>query len=129
MPFQCQVLLCPPGRDCLHSCEIRRSPQPKLWKITLSQPWQPEQEPQSERQPQSQQFPWSWQRISPLLTPSQPLSLPFLNFSAVDVLLLLMYTLLFLPPMSFSRCQLLILISPPPPPFSCPGVLVDDLGM
>ncbi|KAA8594184.1 hypothetical protein FQN60_005018 [Etheostoma spectabile] len=73
-------------RDCLHSCEIRRSPQPKLWKITLPQPWQSEQEPQSQRQPQSQQFPGPWQRIAPLLASSQPLSIPFLNLSTTDVL-------------------------------------------
>lgn len=50
-PLQCQVLLCPPGRDRLHSCEIRRSPQPELRKIPLQKPWQPKQEPQSQRQP------------------------------------------------------------------------------
>lgn len=86
LSFQCQVLLCLPGRDCLHSCEIRRSPQPKLWKITLPKPWQPEQEPQSQRQPQPEQFPWPWQRITTLLASSQPLSLPFLNLSTTDVL-------------------------------------------
>lgn len=86
LSFQCQVLLCPPGRDRLHSCEIRWSPQPKLWKITLQKPWQPEQEPQSQRQPQSQQFSGPRQRISPLLASSQPLSLPFLNLSTTDVL-------------------------------------------
>ena len=86
LSFQCQVLLCPPGRDCLHSCEIRRSPQPELRKITLPQPRQPEQKPQSQRQPQSQQFPRPRPRIAPLLASSQPLSLPFLNLSTTDVL-------------------------------------------
>lgn len=100
--FQCQVLLCPPGRDRLHSCEIRRSPQPELRKIPLQKPWQQKPEPQSQRQPQSQQFPWPRQRNAPLLPSPQPLSLPFLNLSAMDVLALLMYTFLFLPLLSFS---------------------------
>lgn len=121
--FQCQVLLCPPGRDCLHSCEIRRSPQPKLRKIALPQPWQQKPKPQSQRQPQSQQFPWSWQRITPLLTSSQPLSFPFLNHHRCFALL--MYPLMFLPLLSFSGCQLLIFNFC----ICCPHVLVDDLGM
>lgn len=122
--FQCQVLLCPPGRDFLHSCEIRRSPQPKLRKIALPQPWQQEPKPQSQRrQPQSQQFPWSWQSIAPLLASSQPLSFPFLNHHRCFALL--MYPLLFLPLLSFSGCQLWIFNFC----FCCPRVLVDDLVM
>lgn len=93
LSFQCQVLLFLPGRDRLHSGEIRRSTQPKLRKIPLPKPWQPEQEPESQCQPQSQQFPWPRQRISPLLTSSQPLSLSFLNLSTAGVLPL-MYTFL-----------------------------------
>lgn len=86
LSFQCQVLLCLPGRDCLHSCEIRWSPQPKLRTVALPQPWQSKQESESQRQPQSQQFPWPWQSIAPLLTSSQSFSLPFLNFTAINVL-------------------------------------------
>lgn len=86
LSFQCQVLLFLPGRDRLHSGEIRWSTQPKLRKIPLQKPWQPEQEPQSQCQPQSQQFPWPRQRISSLLTSPQPLSLSFLNLSTTDVL-------------------------------------------
>lgn len=126
--FQCQVLLCPPGRDRLHSCEIRRSPQPKLWKIPLQKPWQPKQEPQSQRQPQSQQFPRSRQRITPLLPSPQPFSFPFLNLSAMDVfgpfdVYLPVFTAYEF--LRMSPIDLFILIFC----ISCPDVLVDDLGM
>lgn len=103
LSFQCQVLLFLPGRDRLHSGEIRWSTQPKLWKITFQKPWQPEQEPQSQCQPQSQQFPWPRQRISSLLTSSQPLSLSFLNLSTTDVLPFRCTPSWFLPLMSFPQ--------------------------
>jgi len=51
---------------CLHSCEIRRSPQPTLWKIPFPQSWQSEQEPES----QPHRSPLPWQRIAS----SEPLS-------------------------------------------------------
>lgn len=110
LPFQCQVLLCLPGRNCLHSCEIRRSPQPELWKIPLPQPGQQKQEPQSQRQPQSEQFTWSRPRISPLLTPPQPLSLPFLKPCRHKYVAPLICSLMFLP-LTFSRCLLVFIFS------------------
>lgn len=108
LSFQCQVLLFLPGRDRLHSGEIRWSTQPKLWKITLQKPWQPEQEPQSQCQPQSQQFPWPRQRISSLLASSQPLSLSFLNLSTTDVLPFRCTPSWFLPLISFPKCHQLV---------------------
>lgn len=103
LSFQCQVLLFLPGRDRLHSGEIRRSTQPKLRKITLPKPRQPEQEPESQCQPQSQQFPGPRPRISPLLASPQPLSLPFLNLSTADDLPFRCTPSWFLPLLSFPQ--------------------------
>lgn len=104
---------------CLHSCEIRRSPQPTLWKIP---------------------FPQSWQVGAGAGVPASSvpvavtedrlvraaLSLPFLKFSTTDVFALLTYTLLFLPLfhrfLQMSAIDLNLGIS-------CPDVLVDDHGM
>lgn len=105
------------GRDRLHSCEIRRSSQSQLWKVSISQPWKSEQKPQSQRQPQSQQFPRPWQRITTLLATPQPFSFPFLN--QLLFFPTWCYTLLFLPPrfqmsaLIFNFCVL------------CPSVVVD----